>query len=200
MGWEPEAQHIKDYGRAGAVAVDIGGNMGLWTYAMVKSNMFKEVLVFEPNSALTIDLANAGFDNVKIFHKAVSSVTGSSCLRIPVHGNMLLDGWASLEEKIDVDTDIFQELNVETTRLDDLALIDVGFIKIDVEGHELDLLAGARKFFSVNRSACVIECREKNRQQVHDYFSGLGVGYIFIDTKVIYGYVLSPGNILFSTT
>ena len=80
LGWEPETQHIKDYARAGALAVDIGGNMGLWTYAMVKSNMFKEVLVFEPNSALTGDLANAGFDNVKIIHKAVSSVAGRSCL------------------------------------------------------------------------------------------------------------------------
>ena len=89
---------------------------------------------------------------------------------------------------------------METIRLDDLDLDDVGFIKIDVEGHELDLLAGARNFFSINRPACIIECREKNRRQVEDYFCGLDVGYRLINTKAIYNYALSPGNILFSTT
>ena len=198
LGWEPETKHINDYARAGALAVDVGGNKGLWSYAMTKSNMFKEVLVFEPNPALTGDLESAGFDNVTIIHKALSSVAGVNRLRIPIQGKQLLDGWASLENVIDVDTDEFQELSVETIRLDDLKLVDVGFIKIDVEGHELDLLEGARSFFSTNRPVCLIECRDKNRRQVEDYFSSLLVGYAKMDANRKYGFDLSAGNLIFA--
>jgi FkbM family methyltransferase len=198
LGWEPETKHIKDYARVGIFAVDVGGNKGLWSYAIAKSNMFKEVLVFEPNPNLTGDLESAGFDNVTIIHKALSSVAGVNLLRIPIQGKQLLDGWASLESVIDVDTDEFQELSVETIRLDDLKLEDVGFIKIDVEGHELDLLEGARCFFTANRPVCLIECRDKNRRQVKDYFSSLHVGYAEMDVNRKYGFDLSAGNLIFA--
>ena len=199
LEWEPEVRYITKFARAGGLAVDIGGNLGLWTYAMVKSKMFEGVLVFEPNSAMTSDLKNAGFDNVTIAHKAVSSINGLSRLRIPIHCNVALNGWASLENQIDIDTNEFQELNVETIRLDELNLIDVSFIKIDVEGHELDLLKGAVDFFFRNRPVCIIECRDKNRRQVEDFFINLNAGYRLIDTKSIYNFSLSPGNIIFST-
>ena len=48
LGWEPEVRHIKSYSRKSTMAVDIGANMGLWSYAMAKSGMFEKVLAFEP--------------------------------------------------------------------------------------------------------------------------------------------------------
>lgn len=200
LGWEPEIQHIQNYARRSALAIDVGANMGLWTYAMGKSGMFKKVLAFEPNPTLTGDLSNAGFNNVTVFYKAVSSEPGVSHLRIPKQGKLLLSGWASLENQIDLDADDFQEMVVETIRLDDMKLDDVGFIKIDVEGHELNLLAGARRFFAANRPVCLIECRDRNKLQVEEFFTGLHVGYKRIDTEARYGFELSTGNALFSTT
>ena len=38
--------------------------------------------------------------------------------------------------------DDYGEVTIEARRLDDEALTDVGFIKIDVEGHELEVLRG----------------------------------------------------------
>lgn len=87
FGWEPEIKHIKGYARSGDLAIDIGANFGLWSYAMVKSGMFGKVLAFEPNPSLTGDLQNAGFENLTVMHKAVSNVAGTSCLRIPKQGN-----------------------------------------------------------------------------------------------------------------
>ena len=99
FGWEPEVEHIKDYARNGALAIDVGANMGLWSYAMVKSGMFAEVLAFEPNPALTSDLQNAAFENLTVIHQAVSSEPGMSQLKIPKQGKVLLTGWASLENQ-----------------------------------------------------------------------------------------------------
>ena len=64
-----------------------------------------------------------------------------------------------------------------TIRLDDLKLDGVGFIKIDVEGHELNVLEGARNFFATNRPVCLIECRDRNKHQVEEFFTGLNIGY-----------------------
>lgn len=196
LGWEPEVQRIKDYASGCAMAVDVGANMGLWSYAMTKSGMFKKVLAFEPNHTLTMDLQQAGFDNLTVIHKAVSSTPGTAHLKIPKQRNVLLSGWASLENQVDLDTDEFQEMLVETIRLDDLKLEGVGFIKIDVEGHELDVLEGARNFFTTNRPVCLIECRDRNKRQVEAFFLELHVGYGPVDTKAQFGFELSPGNVL----
>lgn len=197
LGWEPEVRHIKDYASESALAIDVGANMGLWSYAMAKSGMFEKVLAFEPNPTLTGDLKRAGFKNVTVIHKAVSSAPGTSHLKIPKQGDVLLSGWASLENQIDIDTDEFQELLVETVRLDDLNLDGVGFIKIDVEGHELNVLEGARRFLSTNQPVCLIECRDRTKHQVEEFFVGLHVGYRQVDTAARFGVELSPSNVMF---
>lgn len=195
--WEPETKYIREYGRKGDWAVDVGANIGLWSYAMAKSGMFKQVLSFEPNPDLTGALKDSGIKNITLVHKAVSNVCGSTVLRIPIQDRFLLDGWASLESNIDLDTNEFKEISVEVIRLDDLNLSNVGFIKIDVEGHELSLLNGAHEFLTENRPVCIIECRDRNKTQVEEFFASLRVGYKKIDTKKKYGFTLSGENMLF---
>ena len=54
-------------------------------------------------------------------------------------------GWATIEPKnqlVELPTHVVEEIKVRTVRPDRMALGDVGFVKIDVEGHELDVLAG----------------------------------------------------------
>lgn len=197
-GFEPEVRKIAQYARRGTTAIDVGANMGLWTYAMAQTGMFDKILAFEPNLTLTNDLISARLNNVSVLHQAISNESGKKVLRIPQIGKLALSGWASLEAQIDLDTDKFHEILVETVRLDDLDLNGVGFIKIDVEGHELNLLAGAYSFFTRERPVCIIECRERNKSLVEEFFSNLGVGYRLIDTKAQYGFDLSNGNLLFS--
>ncbi len=197
VDWEPEILRISDFSPQASLAIDVGANMGLWTYAMVRSGRFASILAFEPNPNLTVDLQNSGFDNVTLIHKALSSKAGTSRLKIPKVGKMLLGGWASLENRIDINADEFQEMKVETMRLDDMRLTGVGFIKIDVEGHELHMLDGARELFISNRPVCLIECWGRNLLKVEEFFANLQVGYQKVDTRSKYGFELSGDNVLF---
>jgi FkbM family methyltransferase len=196
LRWEPEARLIRRF----ALAVDVGANMGLWSYAMVRCGLFQRVVALEPNSSLTAVLRSMHLPQLTILHKAVSSKAGTRTLRIPKQNEQALPGWASLEDHIDVATNDFQELLVETIRLDDLALEDVGFIKIDVEGHELSLLEGSREMFAASRPVCLIECRARNEAPVQAYFESLHVGYKRVDTNARFGFDLTAGNLLFAAT
>ena len=67
----------------------------------------------------------------------MSAVEGDATLRIPV-----VNGIPSKNQLVELPTHVVEEIKVRTVRPDRMALGDVGFVKIDVEGHELDVLAG----------------------------------------------------------
>ena len=50
---------------------------------------------------------------------------------------------------------------VRASRLDDFALEGVGFVKIDVEGHELAVLQGSRETIARDRPVVVVEIEER---------------------------------------
>ena len=54
-----------------------------------------------------------------------------------------------------------QKIEVETVTIDSLKLVDIGFIKVDVEGVELDVLNGAKDTIKEYRPTCIIEVYEK---------------------------------------
>ena len=64
-----------------------------------------------------------------------------------------------------------QKIQVETTTIDSLKLIDVGFMKIDVEGVELDVLVGANDTIEEYKPTCMVEVYEKfNKYPVETTF------------------------------
>jgi hypothetical protein len=55
-----------------------------------------------------------------------------------------------------------EELEVETRPIDDYLFPSVGFIKIDVEGHELAVLRGAERTITEQRPNLLIECNDEH--------------------------------------
>jgi len=64
-----------------------------------------------------------------------------------------------------------QKIQVETVTIDSLKLVDIGFIKVDVEGVELDVLNGASDTIDEYKPTCMVEVYEKfNKYPVETTF------------------------------
>ncbi|HUZ11388.1 MAG TPA: FkbM family methyltransferase [Caulobacteraceae bacterium] len=95
-----------------------------------------------------------------------AEVTGSEAALATIAPSNRLGGRAS------------REISVPVARLDDFQLPPIGFIKIDVEGHEEAVLQGARETIGRNRPALMIEIEERHNrgaiERVFDHFRSDG--------------------------
>jgi FkbM family methyltransferase len=131
-------------------AVDIGMWWGPWTWWLARR--VPRVDAFEPNAELVERVRTVMPANVSVHGVALSDRAGTSEMWITARGAGT-EGRGSLE----VGQGKVNLRSVETSRLDDLDLGDVGFVKIDVEGHELAVLSGATKLLDVQRPNVLVE-------------------------------------------
>jgi hypothetical protein len=83
-----------------------------------------------------------------------------------VVGGIPYGGWGTIEPKnqlAELASDTVKEIKVRTVCPDRMALGDIGFIKIDVEGHELDVLAGLAGLLSKYLPNLLIEIGGEDR-------------------------------------
>ena len=115
---------------------------------------------------------------------ALSDERGTSTLRVPLVSGREIDTRGSLEAAA-TEGGAFVEVKVETSRLDDLNVRNVGFLKIDVEGHELNVLRGASEFLRREQPTALVEAEERHRpgctQAVFDLFAAAGYSGWFAD-------------------
>ena len=139
--------YVRDF----RLGLDIGAHCGLWCMHLLK--YFYKVIAFEPVPEHLSCLArNAGAANVQVVPCALGAVNGK--VRIRVEG----------ENTGHTHVDDAGELEVEMIALDTLALEEVGFIKIDVEGYEYHVLRGGRKTIRKNRPVICLE------QKAHGFY------------------------------
>ena len=142
----------------GRVALDVGANRGVWTYALRR--LAREVHAFEPNPKMFADLSAALKGRAHLHALALSDRNGEAEFRVP-RGRRGYSNQGGSISAIAVPRD-FGALTVPTARLDDLGIADVGFIKIDVEGAELAVIAGARETLRRDRPVLVVELEERH--------------------------------------
>ncbi len=148
-----------------SIAIDVGANIGY--YSVLFSTIFSEVLSVEPHPTtcriLTANLAINAAHNVHVVQKGASSTTKFAELQVPHNGNL---GWSSLN-RWDVPGGSSQ-VAIELDRLDEIYRQSpvfekkVGFIKIDVEGHESDVISGATSIIEKNQPLVFFEVNSKN--------------------------------------
>lgn len=143
------------------LCLDVGANKGVYAEAM--SRLCRQVHAFEPNPKAFAILRRCAAGNVICEPVALSDRDTEAELRIPrsrkghsnQHGS--LSATAVREE--------YDTIAVRTRRLDSLDLGPVGFIKIDVEGHESSVLRGARETLARNRPNLLIELEERHTER-----------------------------------
>lgn len=92
------------------------------------------------------------FDNVTTFNLAVSDKVGQTDFYVD-DKRLSNSGFRDLVGG--------QKITVETTTIDAQDFENVGFMKIDVEGHELEVLNGAEMTIRMNRPTCMVEVYPK---------------------------------------
>ena len=179
---ERELRILKDLISTNRVAIDVGANYGEYAYWLEK--LCDKVVLFEPHPECVEFLTKCVSPSTDIYQMGLSNINDESILRIPIVGNSsAMTCRASLCSKAVSEFNSLDELAIRLVRLDDLNISDVGFIKIDVEGHEREVIEGAVntiKTFMPNLQV-EIEQRHLNSpiQDVFEYIESLGYDTYF---------------------
>jgi FkbM family methyltransferase len=145
---------------AGDHVLDIGGNRGTYAYCLWK--LGARLDIFEPNPACAHILQHwaAGKAAVKVHAVALSDHGGMAELHVPVdeHG-VEHDASASIEAMAGIAS---RTIEVPLRPLDSFGFIDTKFIKIDVEGHEASVIAGAAATLRASHPALLVEIEQRH--------------------------------------
>ena len=179
--FEPELRRLDEFVPKDRGAVDAGAWWGPWSWWLARR--VPTVDSFEPNRDLAARLARVMPPNVTIHPVALSNRAGRTNVWFP-SGGASAGGRASLEPETRADSGWSQQ-SVETCALDDFELDDIGFLKIDVEGHELAVLQGATDLLKAQRPVVMIEIeqhadREGALDKIIDFFADLSYGGEFL--------------------
>lgn len=154
--------------RRGDTVVDAGANFGAYTLALARAvGPSGRVLAFEPLPPIHAHLrANtASLPQVDCRNVALSDVAQASVdMWIPrIPGGIAEPSLASMEAPA---SGTAERTTVRVMRLDDLLpeLADVTFLKLDVEGHELRCLDGARETLRRFRPLVQFEANRMDEQ------------------------------------
>jgi FkbM family methyltransferase len=143
----------------GRVAIDVGANKGVYTWYL--SRLSREVMAFEPHPKVYRILARGVPANVRTFDVALSNRSGPAELIVPIQhsGRFANQGGTLFDGKLNDDKP-FVTAAVTQKRLDEYGFKDVSFIKIDVEGFELQVLEGAADTLARERPVLLVEIDE----------------------------------------
>lgn len=175
------------------VAVDVGANNGVTTCIM--AGLFDQVHAFEANPRLAEELKAGAPANVQVHGLAVSSQAGEAVLTVPVSAGVTLEGWGSMEAPLLAQFEQLNQIRVETCTLDSFGLAEVDLLKIDVEGHEMAVLEGARKTIGSCLPWLIIEALDEQQDRVREFV--LRFGYQETTLHTLTGRKSSAHNLVF---
>jgi FkbM family methyltransferase len=172
--------------------IDIGAKIGMYTYRIRAHS--SEVIAFEPIPMFNRILRTV-FEGKRgrIEPYAVSDRRGTAKLLLPYgHDGTPKFGRSTIDPSNRFDPQVIarnDEIEVETRRIDDYNLADAGFIKIDVEGHELAVLAGAEATLARHTPNLLIECNEEHQpdavKRLGEWLDGHGYTAVFVDDRAL---------------
>ena len=138
-------------------SLDVGAYKGVYTYFISKYS--RTVYAFEPNPKSYKILKRTVDKNVKVLPYALSDKSSYNFLKIPKGKKGYSNQGGSIRNvKLDKN---YGKLKIETKKIDDLKLKNIGFIKIDAEGVELKVLKGAKKLIKKYKPNLLIEIEER---------------------------------------
>jgi FkbM family methyltransferase len=168
---DPAMAIISPILRPGTRAIDAGANNGVYAYFLARAGL--RVEAFEPVPSCQTVIAAMPVSNVTLHRVALSDTAGRRELVVPLQGGGAETQLAHLGVR-DSES-VGERWTVDVTTLDSYHFDDVSIIKIDVEGHELAVLRGARETLRHARPVLYveIEARHAGIEQMSETFEFL---------------------------
>lgn len=153
------------------IALDVGANIGNHTLAFARMG-FAEVVAYEmlpeTRAVLERNLARACTVRSKIIGAVVSDARRDAMPSFALKRYWKNRGSTALV------SDTSSTLDLPSVTLDDYDGPDVGFVKVDVEGHEASVLRGGQAFFEDHRPVLMIEVWKRHRTEVFGLLATMG--------------------------
>ena len=176
----------REYFGDGVNALDIGANIGVFTIEWSKHMTgWGQVVAFEAQErifhALCGNIAINNCFNARALFAAVTNQPGA--LRVPVPNYFRFGSFGSLELRQSTQTeDIGQPIDysdehmmkVPATSIDAMGFGRLDLLKVDVEGMELEVLAGARQSIDRHHPIMIIEKIKTDEQSLRNVLAGSG--------------------------
>jgi len=164
LGLHEPADLITGLVPRGKNAVDVGANRGIYSYWMAKRAL--TVDAFEPQPALARRIREANLRNVRVHENALSDHAGVAKLLVPSDDGLARiaasDTADAVSAAAEAELGVSAEIGVQMRTLDSFGLVDVGFLKIDAEGHELAVLRGAGATIATSRPVVFVESEARH--------------------------------------
>ncbi|MEG3841400.1 FkbM family methyltransferase [Microcoleus sp. herbarium14] len=180
------ARYLCDRSR---LAVDIGAHSGSFTHDLAQYSAGCEA--FEANPILASLLEeNCKGEAVRIHSCALSDREQQTELIVPSLDGNEFSALGTIEPENNFSGVELRKFTVSCYPLDSFNFPPVGFIKIDVEGHELAVIKGAQLTIERDRPSFLIEAEERHKpgsvENLLNYFSNCGYeGFFLLGRQIL---------------
>ena len=178
-------KHLSDENITCDTCLDIGANIG--NHSLFFADLFSKVISFEPNERpfKLLKFNSSLVENIQAFNLGLSTKT----MELPVKLRPLNSGSAKICDNESPDTffsvvsldDFFKEKKER----------DISFIKIDVEGHELMVLQGAKLTLEKHKPIVALEMHFKkdikNNLDILELLEKIGYSQAYILKNRLFG-------------
>ncbi len=215
---ENEIKLVKDLIKPGTDSIDVGVYRGVYSYEMSKYSQM--VHSFEPNPVIFKDInknLKKIIKNIVLYNFALSNENKTFNLKIPIRNPKVSKanyeeyyemGKATIHKKNEIKN--CENFQIKSKKIDDFNFDnEISFIKIDVEGHELEVIEGASETIKRNKPKLLVEIEEKHTQkkviESINYINSFGYKSFYFendvlkDTSNIKDYNLNNNYIFIST-
>lgn len=174
------------------VVLDIGANLGFFTFGMVNNIDNATVYSFEPQRILSNmiggSIALNCKENMYVRNAAVGSFNGK--IKIPKYDYSIISSFGSVSteevknrEYIGQNTKDYEYVDILT--IDSLMLDKVDLIKIDVEGMELSVLEGALNTITKYKPILFVEFLKSNTTSLYNTLLSFGYDIDKVDDNFL---------------
>jgi FkbM family methyltransferase len=167
--YEPlELGYCRTHVPPGGTIVDVGANTGNHTVYFARFLRPRLLIPVEPiKEAAELIRANARLNDTAIDERGLglAAADAPGTLEMSIVRDMMM---------AKVDPDAPKKVKVPAVRLDDLISEKVDFLKVDVEGFELNVLKGAQRILAEGRPRLMLEATDATRDALMAHLAELG--------------------------